>query len=141
MTTLIRLKSIPLSEKYVLIQAIILLLFIKITLRIIQLKAFIPLISRLAQIPPGKVGQPDSIRVGELVDRVGRNLNTTCLHRALAAYVIMRRRRYDARLSIGVLMDQNAQFSAHAWVESQDKIVIGYMNNLSSYTLLPTLWS
>jgi hypothetical protein len=132
---------LPFSEKYVLFQAVILIVFVKIALRLVRLNTFIPLISKLAQVQVGAEGRPDAARVGVLVDAVGRKLNATCLHRALAAYVIMRRRHHAAKLSIGVLLDQNARFSAHAWVESQGKIVIGYLNNLASYTLLPTLWS
>ena len=51
---------------------------------------------------------------------------STCLTQALAAQVLLARRGFPAHLHIGVAKKgAEARFEAHAWVESQGKVVIG----------------
>lgn len=63
----------------------------------------------------------------------------TCLTQALATQLLLVRRGYPAHLRIGVAKDENGQLAAHAWVESQGRIVIGGLENLTQYTPLPPL--
>jgi len=44
--------------------------------------------------------------------------HATCLTRALAEQILMRRNGHDARVHIGVALDAGSGFLAHAWVES-----------------------
>ena len=62
----------------------------------------------------------------------------TCLTQALTMQVLLERAGYDARLRIGVARGDEGQFQAHAWVESQDGIVIGG-SDLGRYTGLLAL--
>jgi hypothetical protein len=64
-------------------------------------------------------------------------IGATCLTQALAAQVLFRRRGYPSCLRIGVAKIEEARLDAHAWVESQGKIVIGGAEGMSRYTLLP----
>lgn len=48
----------------------------------------------------------------------------TCLTKALALHILLRRAGLQSRIHIGVTKE-DGHFEAHAWVESQDKIVIG----------------
>ena len=63
----------------------------------------------------------------------------TCLTQALAAQVLLARRGCPTRLSIGVAKNQEGNVEAHAWVESQGRILIGGIKELSRYTPLPPL--
>ena len=49
----------------------------------------------------------------------------TCLPQALATHVLLERAGYAARLHIGVAKNGERQLQAHAWVESQGRVVIG----------------
>jgi hypothetical protein len=49
----------------------------------------------------------------------------TCLNQALAAQMLLAQRGYPALLHIGVAKGKEGQFQAHAWVESEGKVVIG----------------
>ena len=49
----------------------------------------------------------------------------TCLTQALATYILLAQYGYHARLRIGVARSEEGQFRAHAWVETQEKVVIG----------------
>jgi hypothetical protein len=59
----------------------------------------------------------------------------TCLAQSLAAQVLLTRRGYPTLLHIGVVRGEGGQFQAHAWVESEGKIVIGG-SDLEHYTPL-----
>jgi Transglutaminase-like superfamily len=49
----------------------------------------------------------------------------TRLNQALATQMLLARRGYPALLHIGVAKGKEGQFQAHAWVESEGKVVIG----------------
>ena len=63
----------------------------------------------------------------------------TCLPQALAVRMLLKRQGYPARLHIGVAKGERGQLEAHAWVESQGRIVVGNSQDLSRYTPLPPL--
>ena len=62
-----------------------------------------------------------------------------CLARALATQVLLGRCGHLAQLRIGVAKSEQGQLEAHAWVESQGRIVIGGLKDLARYTPLPPL--
>lgn len=61
-----------------------------------------------------------------------------CLARALTTQVLLGRRGYQTQLRIGVAKGQGG-LEAHAWVESQGRVVIGGLKDLERYTPLPDL--
>ena len=50
---------------------------------------------------------------------------TTCLAQALAAQLLLQRAGHQARLHIGVKYGIGGRLEAHAWLESQGRILIG----------------
>lgn len=48
----------------------------------------------------------------------------TCLTQALALHILLRRAGLQSRIHIGVAKE-DGRFEAHAWVESEEKVVIG----------------
>lgn len=58
-----------------------------------------------------------------------------CLARALATQVLLGQRGYQAQLHIGVAKGEGG-LEAHAWVESQGRVVIGGLKDLGRYTPL-----
>lgn len=62
----------------------------------------------------------------------------SCLIQALTLQRMLEREGYPARLHIGVARSPDSLFQAHAWVESQGRVLIGE-KDLSAYTLLPSL--
>ena len=50
---------------------------------------------------------------------------TTCLAQALAAQFLLQQAGHQARLHIGVEEAEKGSLKAHAWVESQGRILIG----------------
>jgi hypothetical protein len=58
----------------------------------------------------------------------------TCLTQSLAAEILLKRHGYHAELRLGVARE-GEQFDAHAWVESNGRVVIGNID-LSRYTAM-----
>jgi hypothetical protein len=52
----------------------------------------------------------------------------TCLTQALALHIMLRRRALQSRIRIGVAKDKSGIVEAHAWVESEEQVVIGDFN-------------
>ena len=63
---------------------------------------------------------------------------TTCLAQALAAHFLLQQAGYQARLHIGVEEAEKGSLKAHAWVESQGRILIGGFD-INRYTHLLAL--
>lgn len=64
-------------------------------------------------------------QLGWAVRTVSRHVpRATCLVQALGLYILLRREGLQSRIQIGVTKDAG-RFEADAWVESQDRVVIG----------------
>ena len=96
----------------------------------------------LTTYSPGKKGAHTADpayarRVAWAVERASRFVPlATCLPQALAAECLLRRVGQPTQLRIGVAKDLAGHFLAHAWIESDGRIVVGRLPNLSSYTVL-----
>ena len=78
-------------------------------------------------------------RIGWAVALVSRWVpKATCLTQAFAAQILLTRQGYPASLRIGVAKGEGGQFEAHAWVETQGRVVLGGPQ-LARFTPLPTL--
>ncbi len=61
----------------------------------------------------------------------------TCLTQSLATKVLLSRQGHQASVRIGVARSEAGQFQAHAWVESNGRVVIGGPeSHLKRYTPL-----
>jgi Transglutaminase-like superfamily len=128
MGPLTNLRQFALSDRYLLVQAALLVVLIRIGLWLLPFRTVRRLLPRRRSTLPARPGgDPSSIdRVAGAVTRVSRCVPAaTCLTQALAALVLLRRRGIPCRLHIGVAKDRRGRLIAHAWVESQGRIVIG----------------
>ena len=84
--------------------------------------------------------QPSPEHIARAVTVASRFLPAaTCLPQALAVRELLKRQGYPANLHIGVTKGKGGQLEAHAWVESEGRVVIGGSQDLSRYTPLPSL--
>jgi hypothetical protein len=117
------------AEKCVLFQAAASLVFLRVLLVAAPFARVQQLVSRACGAgAPGVrcAGAPAPSRIGYLV-AIAANLlpGTTCLPRALATQVLLGRHGHGAKLHIGVNRDSQGRFQAHAWVETEGRVVIG----------------
>lgn len=83
----------------------------------------------------------------QLIRKVSRSVSAisryvpgaTCLTQAISTVAVLDSLGQPASLRIGVDKTEMGKLQAHAWVESQGKIVIGTLADLSRYTVLSTI--
>jgi hypothetical protein len=63
----------------------------------------------------------------------------TCLVQALAAQILLGRHGQAGQVHIGVALDAERGFRAHAWVESEGEVLIGGSEELDGYAPLLVL--
>jgi hypothetical protein len=89
---------------------------------------------------PGKGVRPSLEQIAWAVRAGSRYVpGAACLPQAWAARSLCLRYGYPAQLRLGVSKGESGALEAHAWVESDGKIVIGGLPDLSRYIPLPSL--
>jgi Transglutaminase-like superfamily len=133
---------LPAADKWLLIRATFLLETIKLGMWLLPFRTLRSLLTQAACVSrkPQHRDHASAERIAWAVDAAGRHTPglKTCLVRSLAAQVLLTWHGHPAFLHLGVVRGKQGQFQAHAWVESEGKIVIGG-SELERYTLLATL--
>jgi hypothetical protein len=128
------------SERRLLLSAALLLGAIRLGLWLLPFQTLRRLLMRLtaaAQLQTARVSVGRVVWAVEVVSRYMPGVK--CLARALATQVLLRYYSHQAHLCIGVARSEKGQLQAHAWVESQGRIVSGGLRDLWRYTRLPSL--
>ena len=142
MSRLRKLFALPSAERRALLGAALLLPIVRLGLSVLPfgtLRRLLGVSERpRSRRPPKRQPAPD--RVAWAVRVASRHLLGTwsCLTQALAAQLLLRWHRYPAVLRIGVARPEEESFRAHAWVESEGRVVYGEASG-SQYTPLPAL--
>jgi len=112
------------EDKCILIKSFFLLWVIRIMLWILPFSVIQKVISRFTAVS----GESHAIPLEKLtwaVAVMSRYVpKATCLTRALTAQILLAGQNYDSNLKIGV-SKSNGKFEAHAWLEADNKIVLG----------------
>jgi hypothetical protein len=131
------------SDRQLLLNTFILLGLVRLGLWLLPFQRLRQLLTKLGRSPL-QYQQGQQIQLSKIVWAV--NLSSRylpgkvkCLARALTTQVIMTRHGFSPQLRIGVAKGETGKLEAHAWIESQGKIVIGYLKDLSRFTPLPSL--
>lgn len=126
--------SLPPADRRLLLRAALLLGAIRLGLSLFAFRTLRRLLARAAHRRGDRPTSPE--RVAWAVASAGRYMpGATCLVQALAAQLLLEREGQPACLRIGVARTEPTQLQAHAWVESQGKIVFGAAD-LERYTPL-----
>jgi Transglutaminase-like superfamily len=127
---------LPRSERWLLIKAALLLGVIRLGLRLLPFQTLRQLLDLVTKSRAGN--QFPSDRIVWAVIATSRYVlgDKPCLTQALAVQVLIKRRGYPANLRIGVARVDGGELKAHAWVESQDRVVVGG-GDVSRYTPFP----
>ena len=128
------------SEQRLLLSAALLLGAIRLGLWLLPfqtLRSLLVRITRKTQLQAARVSVGRVVWAVEVVSRYMPGVK--CLARALATQALLRQHSHQAHIRIGVARSQKGQLQAHAWVESQGRIVSGGLRDLWRYTPLPLL--
>ena len=148
-----RLWSYPASRKLLFLEAFVVstiakLMVIGLPFRIIQkvfgFKAFqanIPFSENSNTDPAEFSGLNTSVKaVFQTVDSISRHVfwTNTCLVRSITVKYLLRRRKIDALLYLGLAKDEKGQLKAHAWVKVPE-IGLVYDDGSGEYTTVAVL--
>lgn len=142
MSRLRRFLRLSAAERRLLIKVAVLLQVISVGMRLLPFRTLRRLLV-LAQKPRAGLKRVDRLpaeRIAGAVEAAGRHMpgEKTCLTQALATQTLLVRRGYPALLHIGAAKGEEGQLQAHAWVESEGRVVIGG-HNLGRYAPLVAL--
>jgi hypothetical protein len=127
-----RFLALSAADKWLLVKAALLLEAIKVGMRLLPFRTLRRLSARVAGAPARGLRHAD--RASSSVERVVWAVQTasrgtpgvkSCLTQALVAQMLLSRRGHPALLHIGVAKGERGRFQAHAWVESEGKVMVG----------------
>ncbi len=130
------------EERVLFLRAAASLAISRISLKVLSFGATRRL-QRLISRPRQLLVQTDGstlVKVQWAVRAAGRRIPwaVTCLTTAICTQTLSEHLGERASLKLGVARDDTGEFRAHAWVESQGRVVSGALSDLSEFTLLTT---
>jgi len=136
--------DLPPTERRLLVRATLLLGAIRLGLGLLPFQTFRRLLTHVTYAPIGLLNaeRPSADRVAWAVTVAGRYMlgARACLTKALAVQVLLARHGQQAHLRLGVVRGEEGCLEAHAWVESDGRVVIGGSESeLERYTPLTAL--
>ncbi len=131
------------NDRRLLLSAAVLLNGIRLGLWLLPFQSLCRLLATLMPVipPPPLAGESiakDVIWAIEVTSYYSPG-GVKCLARALTTQVLLGRQGYSTDLRIGVAKSATGQLEAHAWVESQGKIIVGALEDLKRYAPLSSL--
>ena len=119
---------LPLPEQRLLINAIVLLVIMRLGLWLLPFPSLMKFVAGLSRSKSMLLPAAPAFleKFGWAVNAASSYVpRSTCLTRALVAQILLKRRGLPAELHIGVGKDENGKFQAHAWIVSGGRVIIG----------------
>lgn len=141
MRSLLKFFGLPLAEQRLLLRAVMWLALAGLLVRLLPFSRVKKMIAAAGPAPGSSARRRyPAERMAWAVAAAGRRVpGTTCLVQALVAERMLRQEGYPAELRIGVAAGQRAVLHAHAWIESEGRILLGGEENVEQFTALPAL--
>lgn len=125
-------------EQQLLIQAYVLMTIIRLGLFFVSfqfLKSFLEKIVQFKKTTNLKITTKDIAIAIYLSSRVSFG-NVRCLAQALTTNTLMNIYGYPCQLHIGVAKGEDNRLEAHAWVEAEGEVIVGYLPNLPRFKVM-----
>ena len=119
--------SLPVKERYILLKALFLLMFIRLGLWLLPFRTLQRTLERLFPNPVTSDNQaPSPEKFSWAVSAVSPYVpSATCLAQALTLQVLLSQEGIHSDLGIGVARDDASGITAHAWAEIDGTVIIG----------------
>ncbi|QSJ19249.1 lasso peptide biosynthesis B2 protein [Nostoc sp. UHCC 0702] len=130
------------SDRYLLLSAAFILGAVRLGLWLLSFQTLQQVLARLTQA----TSKPQTLDESS-IDKIVWAVNVAsyympghvkCLARALTTQTLLNQYGYSPELRIGVAKGDKGKFEAHAWVEHQEKVVIGNLTDLARFTPMPS---
>src|SRR5687767_4024900 len=120
-------RRLPEARRAALLEAFAAVAYVRLGLRVLRWPTWERVTGRMRQDRrPDGTALTTVQDVAWAVERVSRAIpGATCLTQALAARLLLSRRGHASRLKIGVTRPAGERLRAHAWLESEGRIVLG----------------
>lgn len=139
MSHLRKLVTLPVAERRLLLAVTLLLAAVRVGLWTLPLRTVYRLLTTLLPPGPPRAGPPPAVSWAVGVGSVYVP-HATCLTQALVAQALLRHHGLPGELRIGVVRGAGGAFEAHAWVESEGRVVVGGTRAyLARFTPLPSV--
>jgi hypothetical protein len=131
---------LPAIQRRLHVRALATVVVIRAALTLLPSRLIIRGVARLSSDRPGaRTKGLDPRMITRAVERVSLRVpGATCLTQALAAHMLLWSHGHRSSLCLGVARTEQGDFRAHAWLESQGRIVIG-ADGVAKLTRLPAL--
>src|SRR5438874_1247449 len=141
MTGLRKMIGLPPSERWLLIRVALLVVAVRLALALLPWQAVHHLAGRAAR-PAARPVRPSPVptdRVRWAVEATSSRVpGAVCLTQALALQILLGRRGQASELRLGVARGEGPGLEAHAWLESEGRILIGAADR-ERYAALPSV--
>ena len=130
---------LPLPEKVLYAEALPVVIFMGLIVRLVPFRFLRKwLVKRLSvETEPRPTDLSEIQKIVRSVDFFSRfHPFASCLTRSLSALLLIKFNGEHAILKIGVAKDEQETFKAHAWLESNGRIVMGQIPSATRYTVL-----
>jgi len=129
MRRLRRFLGLPTADRRLLIEAALFLGVVRLGLKLLPFQTLWTLLNRMpkARLGPGSRDPRAAERLAWAIATAGPYLvgSRPCLPQALAAQLLLVRRGFPARLRLGVVKGDRGEVLAHAWMETEGRVVVG----------------
>jgi len=139
MARIARFVGLSRSDKVLLLHCAWVVVAVRIGLTFLSYRSVITLLGK--RVPSFRQGHLEAQHVVWAVSKVAKLVpHATCLTQALAAQMLLSKAGHSSSLRIGVAADEKGRFSAHAWLLSEERVLLGGPpQRLARYTTLTDL--
>ena len=131
------------EERALFLRAVVSLAVCRLSLKVLSFGSTRSLLRLISRTRPSQANFDGTalVKVQWAIRAAGRRMPwaATCLTTAICTQTLSDRLREPTSLKIGVTRDDVGELKAHAWVESQGRVISGALSELPEFTLLTTL--
>lgn len=141
MNALLKYKRLPAPERLLLLRTAALLALFRLALWILPYRSLRRWMEAALKGQARRKSLPHDVdRLTWAVRAASRAVPAaTCLTQALALHFLLTRAGHPARVQIGVAKDATEGFQAHAWVDSDGRVLLNRPTELARYAHLTSL--
>ena len=134
--------ALPWRRKWLYLNAAFWLLVVKAGLCLLPFERLRGWLSRCDDMSGKLADIQEMLLIVDAIGRIGRllaPLRINCLPQALVGYKLLRQKKFDVKLKIGVMKNPGDQLVAHAWLEYQGQVMLGDLQYLGRFSPFPSL--
>ena len=144
MNLIVKFLQLEEKKKILIIKATLLLLVVRLWLYFFSFKSIYNFIRK--ERKNNDLNTNNTISKTEVIWSVEATSNhlpfiSTCLIKALAAYILLSNYNHQSNIKIGITKPKNNILDAHAWIESNGEIIMGKNYKLPEYKELEIIKS